>query len=331
MPHGGPTIGYYRGGAMGTISKLPSGKWRAQVKVGGARQSSSHMTRAAAMAWIVDREKLLAQYGVASTYTLHDVLRRYRDSAVVSQRGAEVARGRINRMLKHDLRDVRLADLRAHHISEWRDARLLGVSSSTVAREFNVVRAALNLARREWGWIHEDVFARVTAPKQGRPRSSIWSVADVEKMVAALGGLALPPETPAQQMAVQFLFALETGMRRGEIMAVRPEHIRGRALRVETSKNGDARDVPLTTRAVELAPHLAPPENHAAMLTAWKRAKRLAGLEQLTFHDARHTAATRHARKLHLLELCRMFGWRNPKQAMTYYNESAEAIAARLD
>lgn len=48
------------------------------------------------------------------------------------------------------------------------------------------------------------------------------------------------------------------------------------------------------------------------------------------FHDARHTAATRIARRLDVLDLCKMFGWSNPRQAMAYYNPTAGEIASRL-
>lgn len=32
------------------------------------------------------------------------------------------------------------------------------------------------------------------------------------------------------------------------------------------------------------------------------------------------------ARKLDVLDLCKMFGWANPKQAMVYYNPTASQI-----
>ena len=49
-----------------------------------------------------------------------------------------------------------------------------------------------------------------------------------------------------------------------------------------------------------------------------------------TFHDTRHTAATRIALKIPLLDLCKMFGWSDPKRAMVYYNPTASEIASRL-
>lgn len=35
-------------------------------------------------------------------------------------------------------------------------------------------------------------------------------------------------------------------------------------------------------------------------------------------------------RGLDLMSLCKMFGWKNPKQAMVYFNPSASTIAGRL-
>ena len=60
------------------------------------------------------------------------------------------------------------------------------------------------------------------------------------------------------------------------------------------------------------------------------KARMDAELFDFTFHDARHTAATRIALKIPLLDLCKMFGWSNPKRAMTYYNPTASEIASRL-
>lgn len=53
-------------------------------------------------------------------------------------------------------------------------------------------------------------------------------------------------------------------------------------------------------------------------------------IEDLHFHDARHDAITRLARKLDVLQLARMVGHRDLKSLMTYYNETAEHLASLL-
>ena len=62
----------------------------------------------------------------------------------------------------------------------------------------------------------------------------------------------------------------------------------------------------------------------------FRKARQRAGLTGIVFHDTRHTAATWLATpRINVLDLCRMFGWSNPKQAMVYYNPSAAEIAKR--
>lgn len=62
----------------------------------------------------------------------------------------------------------------------------------------------------------------------------------------------------------------------------------------------------------------------------FRRYHQRAGLLGFTFHDSRHTAATRMARRLDVLDLCKVFGWKNATMALAYYNPSASQIAARL-
>ena len=54
------------------------------------------------------------------------------------------------------------------------------------------------------------------------------------------------------------------------------------------------------------------------------------GLDGFTFHDSRHTAATRLAPLVDVLTLCKIFGWAKADQALVYYNPTGSQIAARL-
>jgi integrase len=62
----------------------------------------------------------------------------------------------------------------------------------------------------------------------------------------------------------------------------------------------------------------------------FRKYRERAGLSGFTFHDSRHTAATWMARKLDVLDLCKAFGWADPKHAMIYYNPTASDIAKRM-
>jgi len=63
----------------------------------------------------------------------------------------------------------------------------------------------------------------------------------------------------------------------------------------------------------------------------FRKAKTRAVIENGTFHDTRHLAITRLAKKLNILDLARMVGHRDLRQLQLYYNESAETMASRLD
>jgi integrase len=62
----------------------------------------------------------------------------------------------------------------------------------------------------------------------------------------------------------------------------------------------------------------------------FRKARDRAGIADLHWHDSRHTAITRLAQRLHVLDLARMVGHRDLKQLQTYYNPAAEDLAAKL-
>ncbi len=104
------------------------------------------------------------------------------------------------------------------------------------------------------------------------------------------------------------------------------------------TKTGQGRIVPLSKSAVRNVESMRGYDyefvfgiGEGTLDVIFRRCRERAGLSGFTFHDSRHTAATRIAQKLHLLDLCKMFGWSDPKRAMTYYNPTAEQIAVRLD
>ena len=319
---------------MAYIYKLPSGKWRAQIELTGIpRESNTLTTKAKVTAWAHDREKVLRLHGADSGHTLYDLLRRYAEQECPKHRGHRWEQLFVASMMRETspLNDVLLRDLTTTHLAEWRDERIQQVTSGTVAREYHLIRAALNVARKEWKWLHVDVTEGFKPPAQNRARDRILSDEDVAAIVEALGGLTLPPATRTQEIAVAFLVALETGMRKGEILGLQPGDVSGAVARLMLTKNGESREVPLSARARELLAYLPFRVSSAVTDALFRRAVKKSGVGDVHYHDTRHTAATRLARKLNLLELCRMFGWKNPKQAMVYYNESAAEIAKRLD
>lgn len=145
----------------------------------------------------------------------------------------------------------------------------------------------------------------------------------------------------AARVGAAFIFAIETAMRAGEICAMRRGDIdlTARVVHLPTSKNGTARDVPLSSKAVEILRNVmsATSEDRVfAMSDAtrdalFRKIKKEAAVEGLNFHDSRHEAITRLAKRLDVLDLARVVGHKQLNQLLTYYNPTAAELVSRLD
>lgn len=164
--------------------------------------------------------------------------------------------------------------------------------------------------------------------------------AEIEAILHALGwqeGVA--PATAAARTGAALLFALETGMRAGEICRLTAGDISGQVATIREAKTrAGVRRVPLSRAAVAVLEGLPKVGAGAALFgltsavleASWRKARDKVGAVDLHFHDSRHTAITRLAQRLTVLELARMVGHRDLRQLMVYYNETAESLAAKL-
>lgn len=157
--------------------------------------------------------------------------------------------------------------------------------------------------------------------------------------------------------------AVETAMRRGEIVSLGWEHadLARRVAHLPATKNGSARDVPLSSKAVKVLQALrdrldANERGHGvvfamradAVTRAFERAVRRARkqyedkcqetgekplsnfLVDLRFHDLRHEAMSRLASIFPMRELTKITGHKDPRMLMRYYHPKAEELAKRL-
>jgi integrase len=188
--------------------------------------------------------------------------------------------------------------------------------------------------------VDHDPWPDVVKPKDNPARKVIFQDGEPERIVEALGYTGGQPKNKREQTAVAFLLALETAMRSGEILTLewKNVHLHRRMVHLPKSKNGDARDVPLSLRAVELLEAMRGIDLEKVFTVTpglrdayFRQGKLMAQIDGPTFHDARATAITRLAKRLDLLELARMVGHRDPRSLMTYYRKTASEIALKLD
>lgn len=328
---------------MATYRKTATG-WRAEVFVGGKRQSKVLPTKAEARAWAGDAEHRLRLQGdnVSSTHTLAQLLTRYAAEVSEHKKGARWELLRLNAWSKNlPFIDVRLIDLRREHIEAWIATRARAVKSSTVNRELNLLSHCFTEARR-WRLMAHNPMEDLKRPRNPAHRDRRILPKEQEAILLCLGySEKIPVATQMQRAACAFLFALETAMRAGEIAGLLPQHVdlKARTAHLPDTKNGHPRDVPLSAEAVRILKRQEPwlpgkpifRMSAGTLSSTFYKGLAKTGIEDLTFHDSRHEAITRLAKKIDVLDLARMTGIRDIKQLMTYYNATAAEIALQLD
>lgn len=322
-----------------------SGGWRAEIAVLGTRESETFSTKAEAVAWAAEREAHLRRSdasGIITGKTCQQAFERYRDEVSAHKKGAHWETIRLSAIAKHVVADKKLgdylvADITPDILGQWRDMRLKTVLGSTVNRDLNLISHVFTTARREWNWASKSPTTDVRRPKDPPPRDRLISQDEIDRICLALAYDGKITNVSGV-VAATFLFAIETGMRSGEILSLTPERISGSVAHLPRTKNDSKRDVPLSMRALEILSELPVPAATAPYFNVtdesrdslFRKAVTRAGIKGLTFHDARHEAITRLAKKLNILELARMVGHKDIRQLQVYYNETAAEIAKKL-
>lgn len=242
---------------------MPAGG--AQVVIKGVRDSGTFSTKAEAAAWAAKRETEIREdkaTGVQRGKTVDDAFRRYEKEVSSHKRGSHWEAVRLNAIGCTEvggtaLKDRMLAAVTPELLGQWRDRRLNldKVTGSTVNRELNLLSHVFATAAKEWKWIAQSPTADVRRPKESPPRDKLYTDDEIARICLALGfdlGGLESVESVSQRVAVAFLFAIETAMRAGEICGLMPPDVVGRVATLKQTKNGLRRNVPLSTRAMQL-------------------------------------------------------------------------------
>lgn len=312
-------------------------RWRAELYRDGRRESRTFKTKAEAITWATQREAELVGAALPD-HSLRDAMRRYASEVSPANKGERWEVLRLRLLERYPVASVRLPALTAADLAAWRDARLKEVSGSSVAREMNLIRSVLEMARKEWGWLRANPIADVRRPRQPASRKRGINSDEIDRLVMAFGlADGLVSETPTQRTGLAFLFAIETAMRSGEILGLQWADVHPRKVVLRESKNGDRREVPLSARAREILAALPRGEgpvfdlDDASRDTLFRKVRDRCQLRGLTFHDTRSEGLSRLSKKLSVMELARVTGHRDLRSLMIYYHADADALSAKLD
>ena len=329
---------------MAAFRKRSSG-WRAEVCIKGIRTSATFTTKREAQAWASQEETRLREEssGKVPKKPFRDLLERYSREVSSKKRGAKREQKMINVFLRDPVADVSLRLLAPTDIAAWRDRRLNQVSGSTVAREMTILRHACSVARRDWGWVRVNPVCDVRRPVTAAARTRRPTTEETEKLLDMLGySREIPPKTVSARIGAAYLFAIETAMRAGEICGLEWQYVNERHVHLPLTKNGYARDVPLSAEARRIIEQFRPLNDDeegavfdvsAASLDAlFRKARARACIEDLHFHDTRREALTRLSKIFDVMELARISGHRDLRVLQNvYYAPTVADLAVKLD
>ncbi len=270
---------------------------------------------------------------------------------VAGVRSLATARGQLNALKAHfgvrRIRAITHGDVR-----QFRSARLKQKTRSggqrsiaSVNRELSTLGGMFNIAQRE-GWILRNPFAA---------GDSLISLADEKKreriLTRAEEGALLSACESASRLHLRgiLICALDTGMRQGEIFSLRWRDVdlENGLLNIQAfhTKTMTERQVAMTARLTSVLETIragAPDDPKVRVFginnnvkRSFTAARKDAALQDVRFHDLRHTAATRLVgAHLPLTEVGRILGHTQANTTYRYVNanvETARRAAAALD
>ena len=257
-----------------------------------------------------------------SQYTIGDMLSRYLDIVTPTKKGREQEERRLQRLLRDkQLMSISLDQAQPCIFADFRDHR---IHDGVRACQYDLVlmRHAWNTARIEWGWpLPDNPVSLIRMPKNNPPRERRLKAGEFERLKIAA------EKSRSWYLWPVVVLAVETAMRRGEILGLRWEHIDldKKTVFLPMTKNGSSRWVPISDEAIAKLSE-APtdtdrpfPVTDVAFRQAWDRLRTRANINDLTFHDLRHEAISRmfdSGMKIH--EVMAVSGHRTASQLFRY-------------
>jgi integrase len=325
---------------MASIRKRGPYQWEVRIrKKGYPVQSNTFETKMDAEAWASTIESEMVRGIFRSTAeaertTLEELLVRYEKEVSPLKKGYIQELSKIQVIKRADISKYSVAKIGGKELAEFRDARLEKVSPKTVRDDLVLLGHVFKVAMQDWGMVfpHGNPIDAVRKPKIGNNKRDRRLTGDEQNLLfeacASYGGELLPI----------VILAIETGMRRGEIAGLRWEFVKGRVISIPETKNGESRNVPLSTVALHTLSRLPRRIDgkifgmRADSITkAFSRACKKAEITDLRFHDLRHEATSRFFELgLNSMQVSAITGHKTLQMLQRYTHLKAEDLAQML-
>ena len=195
--------------------------WQVQVRSRHAGSTSKSFHRKTdAERWAIAQEALMQsghwQEKTPSQYTIGNMLSRYLDIVTPNKRGRDQEERRLQRLLKDkQIMSVSLDQAQPCFFANFRDRR---IKDGVRACQYDLVlmRHAWNTARIEWGWpLPSNPISLIRMPKNNPQRERRLKDGEFERLKIAA------EKSRSWYLWPVVVLAIETAMRRGEILGLR--------------------------------------------------------------------------------------------------------------
>ena len=200
----------------------------------------------------------------------------------------------IKNLLKY-FRGKSMDSIHSFLIEKYKLERKKIVKPATVNRELTCLKYMYNLAIK-WGYVDKNPVKGVKFFKENNERLRFLGAEEEERLIQACKGHLKPI----------VITALNTGMRRGEILGLKWKNVdfRNWILTVTNTKNGKSRKIPMNGEMRELFTELRKKQNgiyvfsnsrgkrYYSLKRSFSSAVKRAELKDFHFHDLRHTFAS---------------------------------------
>ena len=278
----------------------------------------------------------------SENWTLRQCFELYADTKTLKKKGYVQELKRIKQWLSRPLADQIISDISSDDLQEHVKNRLSkGLANSTIRNETLLISAVFRYAIEDWKLDIKNPVKGVKLPKMPESRDARlqerragFENTDEQRLLEAC------LEVGGKPLANLCSFAIETGMRQGELLRLTNADIFLESsitlVKLEKSKNNFRRRIVMSERAKEILNEVGAGKGQHEKLFAfnvnslrhvWKKAREKAGLPGLHFHDLRHEALSRmSALGLSMEQLKAQSGHRTTTVLMQYLNARSTDI-----
>ena len=227
---------------MASIQKR-SNKFRVLIRRQGQNSISKTFTsKTVAQIWANKTESeiergLYIDARLSLSVTVSALIDRYQREILPSKKAKGSSELSRFTLLKEKLGHRRLSTLKVSHITTYKNERLMVVGPASVKKELSQLSRVLNAAIKDWHYDFNNPISKIRMPIEPKGRDRRLELGEETRLLAAL----------RYTIVIEIVcFALETAMRRSEIIAMDWSNINWdkRVLLIPDSKKGYSRTIP---------------------------------------------------------------------------------------